>query len=255
MSTILCVDGDVHLTDLLTYMLTREGYQVLIANSGAIAVRLAYVEIPDLVLLQSDLPDMDGLNLCARFHSTLHIPVIVLADHNSDEEIIKSFERGADDCIAKPFNMRILYSRLQAILRRTCPTSFPATNYAHRLTYRSGDASFSIEHNQLIGPLGCVQLTRTEMKIVQLLLAHQNQLLSAERIMERVWGYDSESEVGAVKTHIRRLRAKIRLALGDAEIIHTIQGSGYVIRAGLALPIDLITHGDRALPLPEMVER
>src|SRR5579871_4959032 len=103
MSKILCVDSDLYLTRLLRYALTREGHDVQIANTGDAAVCIARMARPDLVLLDSNLPDVNGLALCSWLHQTLKIPVIMLTSGQTDEDIIRSFEKGADDCIVKPF--------------------------------------------------------------------------------------------------------------------------------------------------------
>ena len=118
MSTILCVEDDAYLGDLLSYSLKREGHTLHVAHTGADALKATKLMSPDLILLDIKLPDADGLVLCAFFRTMLRIPVIMVTGCNTDEEMIGGFAKGADDYIRKPFNMQVLIYRVRAVLRR-----------------------------------------------------------------------------------------------------------------------------------------
>jgi DNA-binding response OmpR family regulator len=221
------VDDDAYLTDLMRYALTREGYTVQIANSVAAAVRAAHGHAPDLVLLDLNLPDGDGLELCARFRTELRLPVIILSGRQAENDIVFGFDRGADDYITKPFSMHVLAYRIEAILRRTNPAL--AESKAKRLL-RVHDGWFDTESQQIARNGETVKLTTTESKIFQLLLLNEGQVLSAERILDEIWDFDSDTNVTVIKTHIRYLRTKLATRFGDVALIHTVRGLGYTYR-------------------------
>jgi DNA-binding response OmpR family regulator len=238
MRKILCVDDDVYLTDLLQYALGREGYSVQVANRGAKAIQLAETDPPDAVILDVNLPDANGFTLCTQFRTALHVPVIMLTARHADEDVVHGFGLGADDYISKPFNMQVLVHRLNAVLRRTYPLN--ANGVSLNRTYRLGPARFSPEHNEIAGAGSSTKLTPTESKILSLLASNEGKVLPAERIMEQIWGYDSESDLSVIKTHIRRLRAKIAEVVGELQVIHTVPGRGYTFRqeAPVVIPFD-----------------
>lgn len=227
-STILCVDDDTYLAELLVFALSRAGYKVFAAANGTRALEIAHTEPIDLAILDVGLPDTSGLHLCAQLRKTLHIPVILLTARHSDQDILSGFGEGADDYVCKPFTMQVLLYRLRAVLRRAAP-AFAARTLVEN-TASPTEGYFNAEYNELQGIGGCVKLTPTEGKILQLLIMNEGHTLSPERILDRLWSTDSESCVSVIKTHIRRLRNKLALAFGDVQIIHTVPGVGYSIR-------------------------
>ena len=234
---VLCVDDDHHLTDLLRYALTRAGYAVQEANTGAEALRLATVDPPDVVLLDIRLPDIDGRTLCTQLRAMLHVPIIMLTARKADADVLSGFQHGADDYITKPFSMQILLYRLKASLRRS-PRD-PAQNEQPEDTYQVGEGLYSPKQNDIQGPGGRVKLTHTESKVLHLLLIHPGRVLSVERIMEQLWGYDTDCNLSVIKTHIHCLRAKIAEAIGDRAAIHTVPGNGYTFRPR----VTAVAHG------------
>lgn len=228
-TTILCVDDDVYLTNLLTYALTREGYMVKVADSAAAALTSIELGTVNAAIIDVGLPDMNGFALCAQIRASRTIPIIMLTAVTGVQEVVQGFVRGADDYVAKPFNMQVLMLRLAAVLRR----HNLATDHMEAKTYRAqriGPGWFDPAKNQLTSESGSVRLTRTEAKILLLLLANEQQVFSADQIIERVWGYESDSDASVVKTHIRHLREKLELAFGLNELVHTIPGRGYTLR-------------------------
>ncbi len=227
-SNILCVDDDSYLTDLFHYALTRDGNKVHVAHTGAEALRIAQLDRPDVVVLNLHLPDMNGLNLCTRLRKTLHIPVIMLIALSTDAEVLMAFEAGADDCIAKPFNMQILSYRIRAVLRRGARSS--VLGGPVKVVYKLGSGTFHAEDNEATGRLGSVRLTATQGRILRLLLENEGRVVSAEQILAKLWAFETESDVTVVKSHMSNLRKKLAVCLGDEEIIHTITGVGYTLR-------------------------
>jgi DNA-binding response OmpR family regulator len=227
MAKILCVDDDQYLTDLLRYALAREGFEVVMAHTGRDALRLIRAENLDLVILDVNIPDMNGFKILSSLRTFSQVPVIMLTARAQDEDIIAGFGQGADDYVAKPFSVQVLINRVKAVLRRAKP--HPEQLPAGGSSYRIHGAVFDAELNELVGHDMRVKLTPTESRILHLLFLHEGQVLSAERIMERIWGYDSESDVNVIKTHIRHLREKIGSLPNSPSPIRTLPGVGYVV--------------------------
>ena len=227
MAKILCVDDDQYLTDLLRYALAREGFEVRMAHSGRDALRLIRAESLDLIILDVNIPDMNGFKVLSSLRTFSQIPVVMLTARSQDEDIIAGFGQGADDYVAKPFSVQVLINRIKAVLRRAKPQ--PEQLPTGSATYQIQGAAFDPELNEIVGHDIRVRLTPTESRILHLLFLHEGQVLSAERIMERIWGYDSESDVNVIKTHIRHLREKISSLPHSPQPLRTLPGVGYVI--------------------------
>jgi DNA-binding response OmpR family regulator len=227
MAKILCVDDDQYLTDLLRYALAREGFEVRMAHTGRDALRLIRSESLDLIILDVNIPDMNGFKVLSSLRTFSQIPVVMLTARSQDEDIIAGFGQGADDYVAKPFSVQVLINRIKAVLRRAKPQ--PEQLPTGSATYQIQGAVFDPELNEIVGHDIRVRLTPTESRILHLLFLHEGQVLSAERIMERIWGYDSESDVNVIKTHIRHLREKISSLPHSPQPLRTLPGVGYVI--------------------------
>ncbi len=248
MPKILCVDDDHYLVDLLRYGFACEGFEIVTTDKGREALRLVRAEHVDLVILDVNIPDMNGFKVLAALRSFSQVPVIMLTARAQDEDVMAGFAGGADDYVAKPFSMQVLATRAKAVLRRTAagvaapssPTIGSGTRGDAGGAYAVAGATLDAETNELVmgngdeagspgSPGGRVRLTPTESRILQLLLAHEGQVLSAERIMERIWGYNSDSDVNVIKTHVRHLREKIQQLPGGPRPIRTLPGVGYVL--------------------------
>ncbi len=229
MPKILCIDDDHYLTDLLRYGLVRADFDVATTNSGREGLRLVRAERFDLVILDVNIPDMNGFKVLAALRTFSTIPVIMLTARAQDEDIIAGFGEGADDYVAKPFSMQVLVTRVKAVLRRGTAHVVGSVESANGQAYHVAGAALDTDTNELAAGETRVRLTPTESRILQLLLAHEGQVLAAERIMERIWGYNSDSDVNVIKTHIRRLREKILRLPGSPQPIHTLPGVGYVL--------------------------
>jgi len=225
MAKILCVDDDAYLTDLLRYALSREGFEVSTANSGREALRLVQGKGIDLVILDVNIPDMNGFRVLAALRGFSQAPVVMLTARAQDEDIVAGFDSGADDYVVKPFSMQVLSKRVSAVLQRTRTRPLQTTLPGRR--YRIGSGLFDSEAHEIVSPVVSVRLTPTEGRILHLLLMHEGQVLSAERIMEHIWGYNTNSNVGVIKTHIRHVREKIYRLPDCPQPIRTLTGLGY----------------------------
>lgn len=227
MAKILCVDDDQYLTDLLRYALMREGFEVRMAHTGRDALRMIRSEGLDLIILDVNIPDMNGFKVLSSLRTFSQVPVVMLTARAQDEDIIAGFGQGADDYVAKPFSVQVLINRVKAVLRRAKPQ--PEHLPAGGPSFRIQGSVFDAELNEIVNHNMRVKLTPTESRILHLLFLHEGQVLSAERIMERIWGYDSESDVNVIKTHIRHLREKIGSLPNNPQPIRTLPGVGYMV--------------------------
>jgi two-component system, OmpR family, phosphate regulon response regulator PhoB len=224
--TVLVVEDERDIQDLVEFNLRQAGYKVLKAGDGLEGLRLAQTETPDLVVLDLMLPGMDGKEVCRRLkqgESTRGIPVLMLTALAEETDRIIGFEIGADDYLTKPFSPRELSLRIQAILRRTAEPDAPGG-----LLRRDG--LFIDPDRHLVEVEGqAVELTATEFRLLHHLASHAGKVQTREVLLERVWGYAYEGYARTVDTHVRRLRKKLG---GLSEAIETIRGIGYRYRSG-----------------------
>ncbi len=222
--TILIVEDEKDIRDLLAFTLKREGFAVLEAADGNTAVTLAEDKKPDLILLDIMLPGMDGLSAAKamqRLPSASGIPVIMLTAKGEEIDRIVGLELGAADYVVKPFSVREVVLRIRSVLRRSVPPVATAP------LLRCGNIVLNVTaHNVQVGNLS-VDLTVTEFRLLEELMRNKGKVRSREQLLDAVWGYSFEGYARTVDTHVRRLRAK----LGDgADIVETVRGVGY--RAG-----------------------
>ncbi len=227
-ATILYVDADHDLSDLVRYALARDGFDVLLAPSRQHALRLLRAERIDLVLLDANLPDTTGLELLVTLRSFSRVPVVLLSTRTSDEDVIAGFERGADDYVTKPFSVPVLLQRTKAILHRVRPYR-DEHGLVDRCTYRVQGALFRASDHEVVSDGVRIALTSTEGRILALLCQHAGQVFSPARIMECVWGFGYQSDIGVVKTHVRHIRAKLSRLPRRPDPIRTLAGVGYMV--------------------------
>ncbi|MEJ5374965.1 MAG: response regulator [bacterium] len=222
--TVLVVEDEEDILELVAYNMERAGFRVLKARDGEVAMGLVFREKPDLVVLDIMLPKMDGKELCRRIRqneNTRNIPIIMLTALAEEVDRIVGFELGADDYLPKPFSPKELVLRVRAILRR----KEEATRGLEILRFPG----------MLIDPEGYrvevqgkeIALTVTEFKLLHHLAAHAGKIQSRDVLLDRVWGYSYEGYARTVDTHIRRLRQKLGPAKG---CIETLRGVGYRFR-------------------------
>lgn len=216
---LLVVDDEKMLTELLAAHLSNEGYLVYTANSADEALRLVNIS-PDLILLDINMPDMDGLELCRVIRSHLSCPILFLTARITEQDKVLGLGTGGDDYITKPFGLEELTARIAAHLRREARSrQAPGVIVSGRLFVSPGERTVSCGDK-------VVELSKREFDIVELLITHVGQVFDRERIYESVWGYDAQGDNLVVKEHIRKIRAKLCKLTGE-DYIETVWGVGY----------------------------
>ncbi len=217
--TLLIVDDEKDITALLCKYFSRNGYDVLTALSGHEALRLAEKQ-PDLILLDINLPDIDGLTVCEKIRSFVSCPILFLTARVEDSDKISGFAAGGDDYIVKPFSLEELGARVHAHLRRESRhSSHPEVRFGEHLIINYSDRTVFCDGEQ-------VPLARKEFDIISFLSQHPGQTFAREQIYARVWDDTVEGDSMVVTEHIRRIRVKLS-ALCDRPYIETVWGVGY----------------------------
>ncbi len=219
---ILVVDDEPPIVDLLVYNLKRAGYGVLVARDGEEALVVARRELPDLVILDLMLPALDGLEVCRTLRRECDVPIIMLTARDAEVERVVGLELGADDYIVKPFSVRELVARVRSVLRRAAPrpAESPLTIQVGALTVDPARYEARWNDEELA-------LTTQEFTLLHMLALHRGQVMSRERLLERVWGYDYYGDLRVVDAAVKRLRAKLRQAAPEADVIAAVRGVGY----------------------------
>ena len=219
--TVLVIDDEADLLDLVVHNLTTEGYRVLSAQTGERGVELARREQPSLVILDLMLPDLPGFEICKslRGHSaTASIPIIMLTARSAELDRVSGFESGADDYVTKPFSVRELMLRVRARLR-TAQKDAPVTP-----TTRIGRLEVVPDAHRVYVDGNEVALSLLEFKLLMHLMERRGRVQARESLLSDVWGYHEESSSRTIDTHMKRLRDK----LGPAgEYLETVRGVGY----------------------------
>lgn len=221
---ILVVDDETDVTELLEYNLNREGYEVTSINNPLLILGTAREFAPDLIILDVMMPDLSGIQIARMLRADTgmaHVPILFLTARDQAEDRVKGLEAGADDYICKPFDVRELLLRIQAILRRA---QWNGSEDAKSATLTLGEITLDIDKHRLSVSGVPIELTATEFKLLRLLIERRGRVQSREHLLINVWNYEAEIETRTVDTHIRRLREK----LGEhAPLIETVRGVGY----------------------------
>jgi len=220
---ILVVDDEQDVLDLLVYNLRKSHYEVTTATNGRQALDHARQEEPDLILLDLMLPEVDGLDVCRELRRTSKIPIIMITARGEEVDRVVGLELGADDYICKPFSMRELMARVKAVLRRTQPGE---AETAAILT-GPGELHLDVDRREVTVGSILIDLTRLEFDLLHTLLLNSGLVLTRERLLEQVWGYDYVGDTRAVDSAIKRLRASLRSANPQADAIEAVRGLGY----------------------------
>ena len=218
---ILVVDDDTNICELLRLYLTKEGYQVTVANDGEEGLEKFNQVKPDMVLLDVMMPKMDGLEVCRRIRKAGNTPVMMLTAKGTEYDTVLALDAGADDYVQKPFRMMELLSRIRALLRRAETYGTPAEQV---VVYRVGGLEVSPSCHLVKVNGQDIALTLKEFELLCLLLENRGIVLSRDKILDKVWGDTMGRESRTVDVHIRTLRQK----LGPCgERIETVRGIGY----------------------------
>ena len=226
MPTILIVDDDAHLRDVVQYALEREGFKVELARDGAEGLERAERGDIDLCLLDIMMPELDGLEVCRRLRATGSVPIIFLSSKGEEVDRIVGLELGGDDYLPKPFSPRELVARVRAVLRRQRPAARTESETAS--TLRVGPVVLDLARHLLTCDGTKVSLTVTEFTVLKVLLRRPGQVMTREVLVNEVYSFDHYITERTIDTHVRRIRAKFRKAGYDP--IETIHGLGYKAR-------------------------
>jgi DNA-binding response OmpR family regulator len=221
MTTVLVVDDEPIVREVVARYLKREGYRTLEAADGNRARELVEQEAPNLVVLDLMIPGTDGLALCRWIRSSSQLPVIMLTARGEEADRIVGLELGADDYVTKPFSPRELVARVRSVLRRAEPTVPPLERIAF------GDLELVTGTREVRKAGRPLQLTAKEFDLLQFLASHPRHVFSRDQLMSRVWGYSTALDTGTVTVHIRRLREKIEDDPSHPRFLQTVWGVGY----------------------------
>ena len=235
--TILVVDDEQPIIDMLVYNLKKEGYNVIEANDGVTAVDMALEQKPNLILLDIMLPKLDGLSVCKRVKNSLNIPIIMLTAKDEEIDKILGLELGADDYITKPFSIRELVARVKANLRKVDATMM--VNYKQesdpeqekRKTQKIvvGDLELDLDKFEVKVRGEVIDLTLREFEVLKFLASEPGQVITRETLLEKVWGYEYYGDIRTVDVTVRRIREKIEKDTSTPQILITKRGVGYYI--------------------------
>jgi DNA-binding response OmpR family regulator len=219
--TVLVVDDEPNIADLIELYLRREGYRVVKAAGGEDGIRAVGEQRPRLVVLDVGLPDIDGLEVCRRLRTTSAIPVIFLTARDTEVDRVLGLELGADDYVTKPFSPAELVARVKAVLRRAEGGAAPAE------IIQVGRVTIDVGRREVRVDDEAVAFTTKEFDLLRFLAERPGLAMSRQQILDGVWGYDWYGDVRTVDVHIAQVRKKV----DDAVQIDTVRGIGYRLDA------------------------
>lgn len=231
--TILIVDDEQPIVDILVYNLKKEGYNTLEANDGATAVDMALNNKPDLILLDIMLPKMDGLTVCKKIRSKYNIPILMLTAKDEEIDKILGLELGADDYITKPFSVRELMARIKANLRKSEIKSEQYDTQKNNSTNKiivAGALTLDLDKIEARVDGKVIDLTLREFEVLKYLAMQNGQVVTREKLLETVWGYEYYGDIRTVDVTVRRIRGKIEKDTSAPKILATKRGIGYYIK-------------------------
>lgn len=221
MATVLVVDDEKIVREVVVRYLEREGYATLEADRGDTAREILERQTPDLVVLDVMLPGTDGLELCRWIRSQSELPVILLTARGEEADRIVGLELGADDYVTKPFSPRELAARVRSVLRRSATTG----TRNERIGF--GDISLDAATRETRKAGAEIKLTVKEFDLLWFLASHPRRVFGRDQLMSRVWGYEAALDTGTVTVHVRRLREKIEDDPSSPVHLQTVWGVGY----------------------------
>jgi two-component system, OmpR family, response regulator MprA len=218
---VLVVEDDGEIAEALQRMLRMEGYHVRIAGDGVAALDAAHSFLPDLVILDLGLPKLDGIEVARELHERDDVGILMLTARDSVEDRVAGLDTGADDYLVKPFERQELLARLRALLRRRPPRG------SAQLVV--GDLMLNPDTHEVVRAKRAIDLTQREFELLEYLMRNERIVVSRQRLLDEVWGYDPFSITNTIEVFVSNLRRKLE-AGGEPRLLHTIRGAGYVLR-------------------------
>lgn len=228
-TTILVVDDEPAILDVLTYNLEKAHYRVMQARNGEEALDLAREETPDLIILDLMLPGLDGFEVCRTLRQEGEVPIIMLTALDEEVDRVVGLELGADDYVVKPFSMRELMARVKSVLRRVRNVPAPQSQLL-----RVGDLALDVDRHEVHFEDTPITISALEFELLHTLMRHAGQVLTREQLLDLVWNYDYHGDQRTVDTAVKRLRVKLRTADPKAaDLLQTVRSVGYKLTNGI----------------------
>ncbi len=219
---VLVVEDDAEIADVLRRTLRQEGHDVRSAADGVAALEVAEEFVPDLVILDLGLPKLDGVEVCRRLRSESDAPILILTARTQTDDRVEGLDSGADDYLVKPFERQELLARMRALMRRRPPRGTASLAVA--------DLRLNPDTHEVHRGSRAIELTNREFELLEYLMRNERLVISRERLLEEVWGYDPSALTNTIDVFISNLRRKLE-AGDEPRVLHTKRGAGYVIRA------------------------
>jgi two-component system, OmpR family, response regulator MprA len=218
---VLVVEDDAEIADVLRRSLRQEGYEVRTSADGVDALDVAAGFVPDLVVLDLGLPRLDGVEVCRRLRADGDVPILMLTARAETEDRVGGLDSGADDYLVKPFERQELLARIRALLRRRPPRGAASLSVA--------DLTLNPDTREVTRGDRELELTNREFELLEYLMRNERLVVSRERLLDDVWGYDPMAATNTIDVFVSNLRRKLEGA-GEPRLLHTKRGAGYVLK-------------------------
>lgn len=219
---VLVVEDDLEIADVLRRSLRQEGYEVRSAPDGVEALSQAIEFVPDLVVLDLGLPRLDGIEVCRRLRAEGDVPILILTARAETDDRVVGLDSGADDYLVKPFERKELLARVRALLRRRPPRGSASMTV--------GDLRLNPDTREVTRGDREIELTNREFELLEYLMRNEKLVVSRERLLDDVWGYDPTAPTNTIDVFISNVRRKLE-ADGEPRLLHTKRGAGYVLKS------------------------
>lgn len=218
---VLVIEDDTEITDALRRSLRHEGYEVRTAGDGVEALDAAAQFIPDLVVLDLGLPRLDGIEVCKQLRTDGDVPILILTARTETDDRVTGLDSGADDYLVKPFERQEFLARIRALLRRRPPRGSASLSV--------GDLTLNPDTREVHRGERGIELTNREFELLEHLMRNERLVVSRERLLDEVWGYDPTAATNTIDVFISNLRRKLEAA-DEPRLLHTKRGAGYVLK-------------------------